>query len=128
MKKTRKKVQDSWMFWRRISRGFVWQRKIQEIEWDKVVLLSQPKTKLKQFSQSILVIHTFLSVFNKLNFKVSKENPLKSPKDLVLLNLAADLYEYSLNKEAILSYVIQNVTKLPVVNNQTVKINVQTEG
>ncbi|XP_013870430.1 TRPM8 channel-associated factor homolog [Austrofundulus limnaeus] len=58
---------------------------------------------------------------------VSKENPLKSPKDLVLINLAADLYEYSLNREAVLSYVIQNVTKLPVVNNQTVKINVKTE-
>ncbi|XP_037837672.1 TRPM8 channel-associated factor homolog isoform X2 [Kryptolebias marmoratus] len=58
---------------------------------------------------------------------VSKENPLKSPKDHTLLNLAIDLYDYSLNKDAFLTYLMKNISKLPEVNNQTVQIIAQTE-
>uniref|UniRef100_A0A3Q2D5L8 TRPM8 channel-associated factor homolog n=1 Tax=Cyprinodon variegatus TaxID=28743 RepID=A0A3Q2D5L8_CYPVA len=57
--------------------------------------------------------------------KVSEKISVKSPKDHMLLSLASDVYEASLNKEELLPQIIK-VDPVPVVKNQSIKIQAQT--
>ncbi|MEQ2281071.1 hypothetical protein AMECASPLE_026623, partial [Ameca splendens] len=58
--------------------------------------------------------------------QASKQNPVKSPKELMLLSLATDVYDASLNQEGLLPYIIKDNPPLPVVKNQRIKITAQT--
>lgn len=64
----------------------------------------------------------------ELYFKPSKQNPVKHPKDRMLLTLATHVYEASSNQEELLPYIIKDNPPLPVVKGQLIKITAQTGG
>uniref|UniRef100_A0A8C4IHY7 Peptidase M60 domain-containing protein n=1 Tax=Dicentrarchus labrax TaxID=13489 RepID=A0A8C4IHY7_DICLA len=60
--------------------------------------------------------------------QVSEKNPVKSPKDYLLLSLGADLYNVSPNPDALLPYLIKQDPIMPFVYNQRIRINANTAG
>ncbi|XP_038129305.1 TRPM8 channel-associated factor homolog [Cyprinodon tularosa] len=56
----------------------------------------------------------------------SKQNPVKHPKDRMLLMLVTHVYEASTNQEELLPYIIKDNPPLPVVKGQLIKITAQT--
>jgi len=59
---------------------------------------------------------------------VSEQNPVKSPKDHLLLSVATTVFNVSLNQDALLPYLIKDNPSMPVVYNQRIKISAQTTG
>lgn len=57
--------------------------------------------------------------------QVSEENPVKSPKDHLLLHVAAKVYKSCQDPDALLPYLIKKPS-LPAVYNQRIQINVKT--
>ena len=53
---------------------------------------------------------------------------MKSPKDHLLLNVAAEVYKVCPDPDALLPYLIKDNPLLPVVYNYRIKINTKTEG
>ncbi|XP_061574970.1 TRPM8 channel-associated factor homolog [Cololabis saira] len=60
--------------------------------------------------------------------QVSEECPAKSPKDHLLLNIGAQVYKVCPDPDALLPYLIKDNPLLPVVYNQSIKIQVNTGG
>uniref|UniRef100_A0A3Q2DAB7 TRPM8 channel-associated factor homolog n=1 Tax=Cyprinodon variegatus TaxID=28743 RepID=A0A3Q2DAB7_CYPVA len=58
--------------------------------------------------------------------QVSHKKPVKSPKQHMIISMATDVYEASLNQEDLLPYIIKDNPPLPVVKNQRIKITAQT--
>uniref|UniRef100_A0A672ISH0 TRPM8 channel-associated factor homolog n=1 Tax=Salarias fasciatus TaxID=181472 RepID=A0A672ISH0_SALFA len=58
--------------------------------------------------------------------EVSEENPLRSPKDLLLLHVATEVFRVSRDPDALLPYLIKKDASMPVVHNQRIQINVTT--
>uniref|UniRef100_A0A3Q2PP45 TRPM8 channel-associated factor homolog n=1 Tax=Fundulus heteroclitus TaxID=8078 RepID=A0A3Q2PP45_FUNHE len=56
------------------------------------------------------------------------EKPAKSPKEHMVLSLATNMYDVSLNQQELLPYIIKDNPSLPVVKNQRIKITAQTGG
>ncbi|KAM4743146.1 TRPM8 channel-associated factor homolog [Anableps anableps] len=86
--------------------------------------------KMKAYSSFsyIQILYLLTDILKKVDIpQASKENPAKSPKEHLLLSLATDVYEASLNQEELLHYIIKNNPPLPVVKNQRIKITAQTE-
>ncbi|KAM9732880.1 TRPM8 channel-associated factor homolog [Menidia menidia] len=59
--------------------------------------------------------------------QVSEKNPAKSPRDHLLLSIGTELFNVSQNQDALLPYLIKDNPSLPVVYDQRIKINAQTE-
>ncbi|XP_029704826.1 TRPM8 channel-associated factor homolog [Takifugu rubripes] len=60
--------------------------------------------------------------------QVSKSNPVKSPKDRLLLFMGSEMYKAFLDPDVLLPHLIKDIPTLPVVNSQRIKINVDTAG
>ncbi|XP_036005505.1 TRPM8 channel-associated factor homolog [Fundulus heteroclitus] len=58
--------------------------------------------------------------------EVSEQKPAKSPKEHMVLSLATNMYDISLNQQELLPYIIKDNPPLPVVKNQRIKITAQT--
>ncbi|GAA6226242.1 TRPM8 channel-associated factor homolog isoform X1 [Lates japonicus] len=58
--------------------------------------------------------------------QVSEKNPVKSPKDHLLLSLGTALYEVSPDPDALLPHLIRHNPTMPFVYNQRIRINVKT--
>ncbi|KAM7413562.1 hypothetical protein PAMA_020777 [Pampus argenteus] len=56
--------------------------------------------------------------------QVSEKNPVKSPKDHLLLSLGAEVYKVCPDPDALLPYLIHS----PIVYNHRIKINADTSG
>ncbi|XP_029302551.1 TRPM8 channel-associated factor homolog [Cottoperca gobio] len=57
--------------------------------------------------------------------QVSDKNPVKNPKDQLLLRLGTEVYDVSPHPDALLPYLIK---ENPFVKNQKIRINVNTAG
>ena len=53
---------------------------------------------------------------------------MKTPLDHLLLTLGSELYKVCQDPDALLPHLIKDIPLLPVVNNQRIKINVNTAG
>lgn len=63
-----------------------------------------------------------------LYFKSMEENPVKSPKDKLLLGLAGTLFKTSSDPDALMPYLIKDIPVLQVVEDQKITINADTAG
>ena len=57
-----------------------------------------------------------------------EENPVKSPKDKLLLSLAGTVFKTSSDPDALMPYIIKDIPKLEVVEDQKIAINANTAG
>ncbi|KAF1393752.1 hypothetical protein PFLUV_G00019280 [Perca fluviatilis] len=60
--------------------------------------------------------------------QVSEKNPVKSPKDRLLLSLGAAVYNTCPDPDALLPFLIKDIPSMPVVKNQRIRINTNTAG
>ncbi|XP_042343281.1 TRPM8 channel-associated factor homolog [Plectropomus leopardus] len=60
--------------------------------------------------------------------QVSEKNPVKTPKDHLLLRAGPEVYKVSPDRDALLPYLIKDLPSLPLINNQRIRINVNTAG
>ncbi|XP_041851752.1 TRPM8 channel-associated factor homolog [Melanotaenia boesemani] len=58
--------------------------------------------------------------------QVSEQNPVKTPKDRLLLEVATKVFNVSQNQDALLPFFIKDNPSLPVSYNQRIKINAKT--
>ncbi|KAI3353861.1 hypothetical protein L3Q82_005069 [Scortum barcoo] len=58
--------------------------------------------------------------------QVSEKNPVKSPKDHLLLRLGQEVYNVCPDPDALLPYLIKNTQYMPHVCNQRIRINATT--
>ncbi|XP_028321260.1 TRPM8 channel-associated factor homolog [Gouania willdenowi] len=58
--------------------------------------------------------------------QVSEKNPVKSPKDFLLLVVGAELFKVSPDPDALLPYLIKDIPLMPLVHNQRIQINANT--
>ncbi|KAM4565932.1 TRPM8 channel-associated factor homolog [Odontesthes bonariensis] len=73
------------------------------------------------------VLSILTDILKKLGIpQVSEQNPVNSPKDHLLLRVASEVFNVSLNQDALLPYLIKDNPSMPVVYNQRIKINAQT--
>ncbi|KAM9317878.1 TRPM8 channel-associated factor homolog [Pholidichthys leucotaenia] len=75
----------------------------------------------------IQVVSTLTDILKKFGMpQVSYSSPAKSPKDLLLLSVGAEVYKVCPNPDALLPYLIKDNPVLPVVYNQKIKLHVDT--
>ncbi|XP_044057262.1 TRPM8 channel-associated factor homolog isoform X2 [Siniperca chuatsi] len=60
--------------------------------------------------------------------QVSEKNPVKSPKDHLLLSVGAEVYNVSPDPDALLPYLIKPNPMMPFVYNRRIRINANTAG
>ncbi|XP_042343171.1 TRPM8 channel-associated factor homolog isoform X2 [Plectropomus leopardus] len=60
--------------------------------------------------------------------QVSEKNPVKTPKDHLLLSVGPEAYKVSPDRDALLPYLIKDLPSLPLVNNQRIRVTVNTAG
>ncbi|KAM6933747.1 TRPM8 channel-associated factor homolog [Xenentodon cancila] len=73
------------------------------------------------------VVSTLTEILKKSGLpQVSEKCPAKSPKDHLLLNIGAQIYRICPDPDALLPYLIKDNPLLPVVYNQSIKIQVNT--
>ncbi|XP_010768591.1 protein FAM115-like [Notothenia coriiceps] len=58
--------------------------------------------------------------------QVSVKNPVKNPKDHLLLSVGTEVYKASLDPDALLPYLIKDIPVLPVVKEHRIRITVNT--
>ncbi|KAM4742719.1 TRPM8 channel-associated factor homolog [Anableps anableps] len=76
----------------------------------------------------VQILYLLTDILKKVGIpQASEQNPVKSPKEHLLLSLATDVYNASLNQEELLPYIIKDNPPLPVVKNQRIKITAQTK-
>lgn len=59
---------------------------------------------------------------------MSESNPVKSPKDHLLLSVGSEMYKAFPDPDVLLPHLTMDIPTLPVVNSQRIKINVNTVG
>ncbi|XP_045928721.1 TRPM8 channel-associated factor homolog [Micropterus dolomieu] len=75
------------------------------------------------------IVSTLTDILMKLDMpQVCDSCPAKTPKDHLLLSVAAEVYKVSPDPDALLPYIIKDNPLLPVVHNHRIKINVNTAG
>ncbi|KAG7235944.1 hypothetical protein INR49_001747 [Caranx melampygus] len=75
----------------------------------------------------VQVMSTLTDILKKSGIpQVGKSCPVKSPKDHLLLSMAADVYKVCPNPDALLPYLIKDNPVMPVVYNQRIMVNVDT--
>ncbi|XP_040902027.1 LOW QUALITY PROTEIN: TRPM8 channel-associated factor homolog [Toxotes jaculatrix] len=75
------------------------------------------------------VVSTLTDILKKSGMpQVCDSNPVKSPKDHLLLSVGAEVYKVSPDPDALLPHLIKDNPLLPVVYNHRIRINVNTAG
>lgn len=59
---------------------------------------------------------------------MSESNPVKSPKDHLLLSIGSEMFKAFSDPDVLLPHLIKDIPTLPVVKSQRIKINVDTAG
>ncbi|KAK5868484.1 hypothetical protein PBY51_009493 [Eleginops maclovinus] len=73
------------------------------------------------------VLSILTDILKKLGMpQVSVKNPVKNPKDHLLLSVGTELYKASPDPDALLPYLIKDIPVLPVVKGQRIRITVNT--
>ncbi|KAG7223066.1 hypothetical protein INR49_015825 [Caranx melampygus] len=77
----------------------------------------------------VQVMSTLTDILKKSGIpKVCNSCPVKSPKDHLLLSMAADVYKVCPDPDALLPYLIKDNPVMPVVYNHRIMVNVNTAG
>ncbi|XP_078023432.1 TRPM8 channel-associated factor homolog isoform X1 [Epinephelus lanceolatus] len=75
------------------------------------------------------VLSILTDVLKKSGMKpVSEKNPVKSPRDHLLLSLGTKAYKASPDRDALLPYLIKQIPVMPFMENQRIRINANTAG
>ncbi|XP_033486678.2 TRPM8 channel-associated factor homolog [Epinephelus lanceolatus] len=75
------------------------------------------------------VLSILTDVLKKSGMKpVSEKNPVKSPRDHLLLSLGTKAYKVSPDRDALLPYLIEVGPPMPIMENQRIRINANTAG
>ncbi|XP_026224859.1 TRPM8 channel-associated factor homolog [Anabas testudineus] len=73
------------------------------------------------------VVSTLSDILKKAGMpQVNEKNPVKNPKDHLLLSLGAEVFNVCADPDALLPYLIKESPVMPDVYNQRIKINVKT--
>ncbi|XP_038548926.1 TRPM8 channel-associated factor homolog [Micropterus salmoides] len=87
------------------------------------------KTKAYDCFSYNQIVSTLTDILMKSDMpQVCDSCPAKTPKDHLLLSVAAEVYKVSPDPDALLPYIIKHNPFLPVVYNHRIKINVNTAG
>ncbi|XP_045928725.1 TRPM8 channel-associated factor homolog [Micropterus dolomieu] len=85
--------------------------------------------KAHDCSSYMQIVSTLTDILMKSDMpQVCDSCPAKTPKDHLLLSVAAEVYKVSPDPDALLPYIIKDNPLLPVVYNHRIKINVNTAG
>ncbi|XP_040902028.1 TRPM8 channel-associated factor homolog [Toxotes jaculatrix] len=75
------------------------------------------------------VVSTLTEILKRSGMpQVCDSNPVRSPKDHLLLNVGAEVYKVCPNPDALFPFLIKNNPLMPVVYNHRININVNTAG
>ncbi|XP_039987704.1 TRPM8 channel-associated factor homolog [Xiphias gladius] len=70
------------------------------------------------------ILSILTDIFKKSGMpQASEQNPVKNPKDRLLLNVGSELYRVSPDPDALLPYLIKHNPEVPLVHIQTIRIN-----
>ncbi|XP_054467922.1 TRPM8 channel-associated factor homolog isoform X2 [Anoplopoma fimbria] len=87
------------------------------------------RMKAHDCSSYTQVVSSLTDIIKKSNMpQVCDSCPVKSPKEHLLLSVAAEVYKVCPDPDALLPYLIKDNPLMPVVYNHRIKINANTAG